>query len=57
MRDPASINIHELIDIGYHERASDVFVKGGSPPMMRLHAKVQPFPANGPSSTPTTRSG
>ncbi|HQU18560.1 MAG TPA: PilT/PilU family type 4a pilus ATPase [Fimbriimonadaceae bacterium] len=52
MRDPASINIHELIDIGYHERASDVFVKGGSPPMMRLHAKVQPLPGEWPVIDP-----
>ncbi len=48
MRDPASINIHELIDIGYQEKASDVFVKANCLPMMRQHSIIQPLPGEWP---------
>ena len=41
MRDPASVSIHELIEIGFHERASDIFVKCNSVPMMRQHAAMK----------------
>ena len=48
MRDPNSISIHELIEIGFHERASDIFVKANSVPMMRQHAAVKPVPGEWP---------
>lgn len=52
MRDPSTITLYELIDIGYHEKASDVFVKAGSPPMMRQHAYVKPLPGEWPVIDP-----
>ncbi len=51
MRDAASINIHELIEIGYQERASDVFIKAGQTIMMRQHALVKPLPGDFPILT------
>ncbi|MBS1719530.1 MAG: PilT/PilU family type 4a pilus ATPase [Armatimonadetes bacterium] len=51
MRDAASIKIHELIEIGYHERASDLFLKAGAPPMMRQHSIVKPLPGDFPVLT------
>lgn len=48
MRDAASITIHELIEIGFHERASDVFLKANSVPMMRQHSLVKPLPGDFP---------
>ena len=48
MRDVASMSMQELIEIGYQERASDVFVKGGQRPMMRQHAQVKPLPGDFP---------
>lgn len=48
MRDPSSVSIHELIEIGFHERASDIFVKANSRPMMRQHSKVMPVPGDFP---------
>ncbi|MBI5706372.1 MAG: PilT/PilU family type 4a pilus ATPase [Armatimonadetes bacterium] len=48
MRDPASVTLHELIDIGFHEKASDVFVKVGAPPTMRQHSLIKPLPGDFP---------
>lgn len=48
MRDASSINIHELIEIGYHETASDIFIKVGNIPMMRQHSQVLPVPGEWP---------
>jgi twitching motility protein PilT len=52
MRDPGTISLHELIDIGFNERASDVFVKAGTVPMMRQHAVVKPLPGDFPIIDP-----
>ena len=48
MRDASTVNIHELIEIGYHETASDIFIKAGSKPMMRQHSQVIPVPGEWP---------
>lgn len=48
MRDPSDINLFELLEIGYHERASDVFVKAGSVPKMRQHSIIKPVPGEWP---------
>lgn len=48
MRDPSTISMRELVEVGYHERASDVFVRGGSKPVMRQHAKIKPLPGEWP---------
>ncbi|HEY3782496.1 MAG TPA: PilT/PilU family type 4a pilus ATPase [Fimbriimonadaceae bacterium] len=48
MRDPASISLHELIEIGFHERASDIFVKANQVPTMRQHSKMVPIPGDFP---------
>lgn len=48
MRDPASISLHELIEIGYHEKASDIFVKADSVPVMRQHSVMTPVPGEFP---------
>jgi len=52
MRDPSSVNLHELIEIGFQQRASDIFVKAGSPPMMRQFSVVQPVPGEFPVIDP-----
>lgn len=41
MRDPGSLTLHELIEIGFNEKASDVFVKAGNKPMMKQFSKVK----------------
>ena len=48
MRDPSQVSIHELIEIGFYERASDIFVKCDSVPMMRQHSKMIPVPGEWP---------
>jgi twitching motility protein PilT len=48
MRDPSTINVHELIEIGFHERASDIFIKAHARPMMRQHSNVKPVPGDWP---------
>lgn len=48
MRDPASISLHELIEIGFNERASDIFVKANAPPTMRQFSKMIPIPGEFP---------
>ncbi len=52
MRDPSTINVRELVEVGYHERASDVFIRGGSKPVMRQHAKIKPLPGDWPVIDP-----
>lgn len=52
MRDPASVSLHELIEIGFHERASDIFVKGNSVPVMRQHSSMKPIPGEFPVMDP-----
>lgn len=44
MRDLASVTLHELIEIGFHEKASDVFIKVGAVPTMRQHSIIKPLP-------------
>jgi twitching motility protein PilT len=48
MRDASTINIHELIEIGFHERASDIFVKAHAVPTMRQHSIIKPVPGEWP---------
>jgi twitching motility protein PilT len=48
MTDASSIQIHKLIEMGFHESASDVFVKAGSRPMMRQHSIILPLPGDLP---------
>jgi twitching motility protein PilT len=52
MRDASSISIHELIEIGFHERASDIFVKAGAVPTMRQHSFIKPVPGEWPVIDP-----
>jgi twitching motility protein PilT len=52
MRDPASVNLHELIEIGFHERASDIFIKGNAVPTMRQHSQMKPVPGDFPIIDP-----
>lgn len=51
MRDPSSISVHELIELGYENRASDLMIKGGSKPMFKQFAKVVPIPGEWPVIT------
>lgn len=52
MRDASSISVHELIEIGFHERASDIFIKAHSVPKMRQHSLVKPVPGDFPVIDP-----
>lgn len=52
MREASSINMHELIEVGFHERASDVFVKANCKPMMRQHSVIKPLPGEWPVIDP-----
>ncbi len=52
MRDPSSVSLHELIEIGFHERASDVFLKGNAVPTMRQHSLMKPVPGDFPVIDP-----
>lgn len=45
---PSQVSIHKLIEIGFYERASDIFVKAHSVPMMRQHSKMVPVPGDWP---------
>jgi twitching motility protein PilT len=38
-----SYTLDDLIKTAFELRASDVFIKAGTPPMMRLHGKIAPF--------------
>ncbi len=51
MREANSIHIPELIEIGFHERASDVFIKADAPPTIRQHSIVKPCPGDFPVLT------
>jgi twitching motility protein PilT len=52
MRDAASVSLHELIEIGFHERASDIFVKGNAVPTMRQFSQMKPIPGDFPMIDP-----
>lgn len=48
MRDAASISLQELIDVGFQERASDIFVKANAVPTMRQFSSMKPLPGEWP---------
>jgi twitching motility protein PilT len=48
MAETSSLSVHQLIEIGFHERASDIFIKADSRPMMRQHSLVKPVPGDFP---------
>ena len=48
MRTADSVTLPELIEIGFEERASDVFIKANSVPMMRQHSLMKPIPGDWP---------
>lgn len=48
MRDASSITLHELIEIGYNETASDIFIKANSRPRMKQHSFVRDIPGEWP---------
>ena len=48
MRDPSSISVHELIEIGYEQTASDIFLKANSKPRMKQHSFVRDIPGEWP---------
>lgn len=48
MRDISHVKLDEFIEIGYQEKASDVFIKGNCVPMMRQHSVVKPLPGDWP---------
>lgn len=48
MRDASSIHIPELIEVGFEEVASDVFIKANQRPMMKQHSVVRPLPGDWP---------
>ncbi len=42
----ANATLHELLEIAYDEKASDLFIKANSVPKMRQHALVKPLPGD-----------
>ncbi|KAA0228953.1 MAG: Twitching mobility protein [Fimbriimonadales bacterium] len=40
----ANATLHELLEIAFGEKASDLFIKAGSVPKIRQHALVKPLP-------------
>jgi twitching motility protein PilT len=48
MPDLANMTLHDFIEIGYNERASDVCLKVAAPPTMRQHSKFTPLPGEFP---------
>lgn len=48
MRDPQSIHVRELIEIGYEQTASDIFIKANSRPRMKQHSFVRDLPGEWP---------
>lgn len=42
----ANATLHELLEIAYVEKASDLFIKANSVPKMRQHALVKPLPGD-----------
>ncbi|MDI9640922.1 PilT/PilU family type 4a pilus ATPase [Kamptonema cortianum] len=51
MRDPSSIDIRELIQIGYDAVASDIMIKANSRPRMKQHSFVRDLPGEWPVLT------
>lgn len=51
MNDLASINIHDLIKIGYELTASDILIKAHQKPMMKQHSEVKDLPGEWPVLT------
>ncbi|MBA4292759.1 type IV pili twitching motility protein PilT [bacterium] len=51
MRDAASIDIRELIEVGYNETASDIFLKVGSKPRMKQFSFIRDLPGEWPVLT------
>lgn len=44
--------LNDLLKHAFELRASDVFIKAGAPPVMRLHGKITPFPEHYEPLTP-----
>jgi len=45
-------SVHQLIEIGFHEKASDIMIKGNARPMMKQFSKVVPIPGEWDMLTP-----
>lgn len=48
MRDASTLHLHEFIEIGFRERASDIFIKADAVPTMRQHSLIKPVPGDFP---------
>ncbi len=48
MIDASAVNIHELIELTLDLKASDLFIKAGQRPMMKLNSLVKPLPGDWP---------
>ena len=48
MIDASALNIHELIELTLDLKASDLFIKAGQRPMVKLHSLVKPMPGEWP---------
>lgn len=48
MRDASTIKLRELIEIGYSETASDIFIKANSKPRMKQYSFVKDLPGEWP---------
>lgn len=48
MRDPQSIQVRELIEIGYEQTASDILIKANSRPRMKQHSFIRDLPGEWP---------
>ncbi len=46
MPDIKNATLHELLEIAFEEKASDLFIKAGSVPKIRQHAVVKPLPGD-----------
>lgn len=51
MQNAPSLTLHQLIEIGFHERASDVCIKAGARPTMRQHSVFKAIPGDFPVLT------
>lgn len=51
MRTAASLNINELIEIGYDMVASDLMIKAGAPPRFKRNSEIQEIPGEWPVLT------
>lgn len=47
-RDPSTLTIRELVELGYELVASDIFIKPNSKPMMKQHSLVKDLPGEWP---------